>query len=95
MDPTLSCGLLYLSFGLLIWLASMDMQAFSQNKKRDVHVSFLSPQKEKGKKKRGTRRSLTQAGRFPCHRMCCGPDTLLWFALSVFRVADMMASMRM
>ena len=26
---------------------------------------------------------------FPCHRMCCGPDTLLWFALSVFRVADM------
>ena len=26
---------------------------------------------------------------FPCHRVCCGPDTLLWFALSVFRVADM------
>ena len=26
---------------------------------------------------------------FPCHRMCCGSDTLLWFALSVFRVADM------
>ena len=26
---------------------------------------------------------------FPCHRMCCGPDTLLWFALSVFRIADM------
>ena len=26
---------------------------------------------------------------FPCHRMCCGPDTLLWFVLSVFRVADM------
>ena len=26
---------------------------------------------------------------FPCHRMCCGPDTLLWFAISVFRVADM------
>ena len=26
---------------------------------------------------------------FPCHRMCCGPATLLWFALSVFRVADM------
>ena len=26
---------------------------------------------------------------FPCHRMCCGPDTLLWFALTVFRVADM------
>ena len=25
---------------------------------------------------------------FPCHRMCCGPATLLWFALSVFRVAD-------
>ena len=25
---------------------------------------------------------------FPCHRMCCGPETLLWFALSVFRVAD-------
>ena len=25
---------------------------------------------------------------FPCHRMCCGPDTLLWFALSVFRSAD-------
>ena len=25
-------------------------------------------------------------GSFPCHRMCCGPDTLLWFALSVFRV---------
>ena len=64
-------------------------------KEQDVHVSFLSPQKEKGKKKRGTRRSLTQAGRFPCHRMCCGPDSLLWFALSVFRVADMMASMRM
>ena len=21
---------------------------------------------------------------FPCHRMCCGPDTLLWFALSFF-----------
>ena len=26
---------------------------------------------------------------FRCHRMCCGPDTLLWFALVVFRVADM------
>ena len=26
---------------------------------------------------------------FPCHRMCCGPDTLLWFALSVSRDADM------
>ena len=26
---------------------------------------------------------------FPCHRMCCGPNTLLWFALSVFRIADM------
>ena len=26
---------------------------------------------------------------FPCHRMCCGPDTLLWFAFSVFRSADM------
>ena len=26
---------------------------------------------------------------FPCHRMCCGPETLLWFALAVFRVADM------
>ena len=26
---------------------------------------------------------------FPCYRMCCGPDTLLWFALSVFRTADM------
>ena len=26
---------------------------------------------------------------FPCHRMCCGADTLLWFALCVFRVADM------
>ena len=26
---------------------------------------------------------------FPCHRMCCGPDNILWFALSVFRVADM------
>ena len=26
---------------------------------------------------------------FPCHRMCCGPDTLLWFALYVFRSADM------
>ena len=26
---------------------------------------------------------------FPCHRMCCGPDTLQWFALSVFRSADM------
>ena len=25
---------------------------------------------------------------FPCHRMCCGPATLLWFASSVFRVAD-------
>ena len=25
---------------------------------------------------------------FPCHRMCCGPATPLWFALSVFRVAD-------
>ena len=25
---------------------------------------------------------------FPCHRMCCGPASLLWFALSVFRVAD-------
>ena len=25
---------------------------------------------------------------FPCHRMCCEPDTLLWFGLSVFRVAD-------
>ena len=23
-----------------------------------------------------------------CHRMCCGPDTLQWFALSVFRNAD-------
>ena len=29
---------------------------------------------------------------FPCHRMCCGPDTLLWFALSVFRVADMIGT---
>ena len=29
------------------------------------------------------------AKQLPCHRMCCGPDTLLWFALSVFRVADM------
>ena len=26
---------------------------------------------------------------FPCHRMCCGPDTLLWFALAGFRSADM------
>ena len=26
---------------------------------------------------------------FPCHRMCCGPDNLQWFALSVFRIADM------
>ena len=25
---------------------------------------------------------------FPCHRMCCGPETLLWFALSVLRIAD-------
>ena len=31
---------------------------------------------------------------FPCHRMCCGPDTLLWFALSVFRVADMIGTDR-
>ena len=26
---------------------------------------------------------------FPCHRMCYGPDTLLWFALSVVQIADM------
>ena len=26
---------------------------------------------------------------FPCHWMCCGPDTLLWFASAVFRRADM------
>ena len=27
---------------------------------------------------------------FPCHRMCCGPNTaILWIALSVFRIADM------
>ena len=26
---------------------------------------------------------------YPCRRMCFEPDTLLWFALSVFRVADM------
>ena len=26
---------------------------------------------------------------FPCHRMCRGPETLQWFALSVFRIADM------
>ena len=32
---------------------------------------------------------------FPCHRMCCGADTLLWFALSVFRVADRLASLDM
>ena len=25
---------------------------------------------------------------FPCHRMCCGLNTLLWCASSVFRVAD-------
>ena len=28
---------------------------------------------------------------FPCHRMCCGPDTPLWFALSLIRIADMIA----
>ena len=26
---------------------------------------------------------------FPCHRRCCGPDTLLWFALSVFWIAGL------
>ena len=26
---------------------------------------------------------------FPCRRMRCGPDTLLWFALFVLRVADL------
>ena len=25
----------------------------------------------------------------PCHRMCCGPDTLLWSASSAFWIADM------
>ena len=34
MDPTLSCGLLYMSFGLLIWLASMDLEAFFTKKRR-------------------------------------------------------------
>ena len=50
---------------------------------------IVSPQKKKGKKKGIVSCIMPWRSNFPCHRMCCGPDTLLWFALSVFRVADM------
>ena len=42
MDPTLSCRSLQLSFGLLIWSASMDMQPFfTPSRKRRVPWSDL------------------------------------------------------
>ena len=36
--------------------------------------------------------TLPWRSRFPCHRMCCASDTLLCFALSVFRSADMIGN---
>ena len=49
------------------------------------------PPREGGLRVRLAHRAIAHAmaKQLPCHRMCCGPDTLLWFALSVFRVADM------
>ena len=53
----------------------------------DGHVSFLH--QNEGEKGLIVLSLMPWRSNFPCHRMCCGPDTLLSLTLCVFRIADM------